>query len=733
MDRVSVDLEYCYGIKKLHYRFDFSQRKAWAIYAPNGSMKTSFAQTFKDLANNESSEDRMFPFRTTVRTIVDENGAELPEDSVLVLPPYDEFFSHTEKTSTLLVNNTLRQEYEELHAEIAESKKKFLTAMKKQSGSKKRLDQEIALAFTRTDEDEAFYLALNRIKDELVEQPDAPFASIKYDSIFEDNVLNALGEEDFQTAIQDYITRYNQLLASSTYFKKGTFEYYNASQIAKTLAKNGFFDAKHTITLHAGEKLEIGTQEQLEKLIAAELNTITNDEDLKTKFDAIKGRLEKNATLRGFHQYLCDHVFLLPHLANIDLLKERIWKSYFKANESLYCDLLEKYERVKARRREIEEEARDERTLWEKAIELFNDRFFVPFKLEVKNKAAVALGSDAMLDLGYTFEDDGNSVQVERDRLMKSLSQGEKKALYILNIIFEIEVRRQSGQETLFIVDDIADSFDYKNKYAIIQYLQDISEEPAFKQIILTHNFDFFRTIKGRFIGYSGCLMATKSLTDVVLTQASGIDNPFVKDWKASFFRDRKKKIATIPFMRNLIEYIHGDKHSNYIKLTSLLHWKEGSATITQQELDDVYVQLFGVNGASSDGSMAVVDIIKQEANACLSAGSGANFENKIVLSIAIRLAAEQFMANKIADPKFLANIQVNQTQALLKEFKQKFSEEDEAVRILQNVVLMTPENIHLNAFMYEPILDMSDEHLKQLYSTVLNLDSEHPSVGVAT
>jgi len=34
----------------------------------------------------------------------------------------------------------------------------------------------------------------------------------------------------------------------------------------------------------------------------------------------------------------------------------------------------------------------------------------------------------------------------------------------------------------------------------------------------------------------------------------------------------------------------------------------------------------------------------------------------------------------------------------------------------------MTPENIHLNSFMYEPILDMSNEYLKQLYSDVSRL-----------
>ena len=142
----------------------------------------------------------------------------------------------------------------------------------------------------------------------------------------------------------------------------------------------------------------------------------------------------------------------MPHLANLDLFKENIWKSYFKANESAYNDLLARYRHVKAKRKEVEDKARSESTHWEAAIDLFNDRFIVPFKLVAKNKAAVVFGHDSMLDLGYTFTDGGESTSVERDELMKSLSQGEKKALYILNIIFEIEVRRHAKSETLFVV-----------------------------------------------------------------------------------------------------------------------------------------------------------------------------------------------------------------------------------------------------------------------------------------
>jgi hypothetical protein len=174
MSRVSVKLENCYGIRKLSYEFDFTQRSAYAVYAPNGSMKSSLAQTFKDIADGEESSDRIFPSRVTVRNVKDENGKELARDRVLVLPPYDEFFRHTEQTSTLLVNNTLKKEYEQLHLDLNRSKTAFLKAMKQQSGSKKALDDEIALSFMKSTDNDAFYRALERVKTEVAEQKMPP-------------------------------------------------------------------------------------------------------------------------------------------------------------------------------------------------------------------------------------------------------------------------------------------------------------------------------------------------------------------------------------------------------------------------------------------------------------------------------------------------------------------------------------------------------------------------------
>ena len=63
MKTLTIDLENCYGIRKLEKSFDFSKTNAIAIYAPNGSMKSSLAQTFQDIATGTDSKDRIFPER----------------------------------------------------------------------------------------------------------------------------------------------------------------------------------------------------------------------------------------------------------------------------------------------------------------------------------------------------------------------------------------------------------------------------------------------------------------------------------------------------------------------------------------------------------------------------------------------------------------------------------------------------------------------------------------------
>lgn len=384
-----------------------------------------------------------------------------------------------------------------------------------------------------------------------------------------------------------------------------------------------------------------------------------------------------------------------------------------------------KYDAAKDRRREIEEIARNQVTQWEETIEIFNDRFFVPFELEARNKAAVMLGQAGIIELGFRYLDEGESAELSRNELLQSLSMGERKALYILNVIFEIETRRKSHQETLIVVDDLADSFDYRNKYAIIEYLREISQDGLFSLIMMTHNFDFFRTVESRFVSYRHCLMASKSQDRITLSPAKGIRNVFAKDWKLNFFEDSKKKIACIPFLRNLVEMTTGETDPHYQTLTMILHWKSGSDSVSVSQLDEIYNSICNANGSSENPDQMVHELITEQAAACLSADTGINLENKIVLAIATRLAAERFMAERLQTCGEVPHFDANQARGLTDRFKSTFPN-DQAISKLERVSLMTPENIHVNSFMYEPIVDMSDDHLRKLYKEVTSLDQQH-------
>lgn len=721
MDKLKLQLEHCYGIRKLDVVLDFAGNAAIAIYAPNGSMKSSLACTLQDIADDKPSRDRIFPGRATLRVVQDENNTNIGAANVLVLRPFEEFASTGNATATLLVNATLRQEYEALHSGVTAARAALIAAIKSTSKTKRSVDREVLSTFAPAGGD--FDATLAGLKEELSKDWEPIFKDVPYDVLNDERVVAFLGQGDFRTAINDYTKKYNELLAASKYFKNGGFNYYAATNVAKELKASGFFKAKHSVSLNGDEKKEINSEAELQALVDAERAKISEDAALRQKYGELEKQIQKNAQLREFEAYLQGHEELLPELADPVAFNKKLWLSYLKANHALYVDLISKIEQAAVRSAEIEAQAGQEHTQWQDVIDMFNNRFIVPFHLEVANKVQVVLGKDTAPRLGFVFKDGSDHAQVEREALLQTLSTGEKKAFHVLNMLFDIEVRRAAGQQTLLVVDDIADSFDYKNKYAIVQYLSDLAEHQHFKLLILTHNFDFFRTIESRrLVQRKNCFMVSKTAAGVTLEAAQGVRNVFSNVWKPAFFNDDRKKICCVPFMRNLIEYTKGEADPDYLLLTSLLHWKAGTDQITVADLDGIYTRLFGATGQSGNAAARVVDLLAAEVAVCLQAPDGINFENKVVLAIATRLQAERFMAAKINDAAWLAGITANQTPTLLKRYRDDFPAELANVGVIQRVLLMTPENIHLNSFMYEPILDMSDQHLRRLHAEVVAL-----------
>ena len=117
-----------------------------------------------------------------------------------------------------------------------------------------------------------------------------------------------------------------------------------------------------------------------------------------------------------------------------------------------------------------------------------------------------------------------------------------------------------------------------------------------------------------------------------------------------------------------------------------------------------------------------LVDLIQEQARKVKP--NNILLEYKILLSMAIRLLAEEFMITKISEKEKVEEPTKNQTRYLIDELRRLYPEtRTDILRILDAVNIITPEQIHFNSFMYEPLVDMDILELLQLYRQVNNLD----------
>ena len=718
VQQVKINLTNCYGIDALKHTFDFSNNNMpIVIYAPNGVMKTSLAKSMRQYAENSEPEDIFFPERKSEFTVCNEADDPLDREAIFVIDSIDEKYQSS-RISTLLASEELKVRYDEIFGSIAEKKEKLLKALRKPSGLTKDIDLAIAGAFKVRRED--VLVALARLEREVKEGAHSQFLGLKYKTLFSDKVLEFLQQSDIKALIDDYTTIYEKIIDNSLYFKKGIFNHSNAEMIAKNLKSNGWFEGGHSVNLnHEGKKSEIKTDAELVEAIEAEKQKILTDPLLADMFQKVDSTLT-TAELRNFRDYLIENPFVVAELSDIDAFKQRVWISYLVENSSEYFDLIQEYDSSKEKIKAIIGEAEKEQTRWESVIALFNDRFSVPFTVHVENKGDAVLNVSAP-QIAFYMEDlaGGPARKTDRNVLDKGLSNGEKRALYILNIIFEVEARRKAGIETLVVLDDIADSFDYKNKYAIVEYLSDMRAEQGFHLVILTHNYDFYRTVRGRLGIYGANKLLCNRLNGALqLIPDSISDNPF-EGWKNDL-QNPATLVASIPFVRNLAEYVGNETALD--TLTSLLHIKEQTQLLTVNDLYGVYQSVLA-EGSFSDFSGKADSVFELVMTACAAIcdldDDNLALEQKIALSVGIRLVAEQVLIDEIRDPDYVGSIQKNQTGKLIRKYEKSDQCDSKILQAVKRVSLMTPENIHLNSFMFEPILDMSGHHLKSLFQEV--------------
>ncbi|MDK2041305.1 ATP-binding protein [Aliarcobacter butzleri] len=752
MQSLKVEFENCYGIEKLNKEFNFTiENNVNVIYAKNGLMKTSFAKIFKKFQKGKEGDIKDIIFNKTpiVKNIKVDN-IDINKDEIFVINSFEKAYE-SGSISSLLINEDIRTRL----VEIIRIKNSIFTNLKDKSGldSNKglstkgflKLEEQILKDFNFAEQSFLQNIA------SLSLDVDYDYSDIEYSQVFHKAVFNNIIKTDFQTSIRDYLEKSDEIYEDYTFFEKGNLNLPKLKNIKKELETSSFFVKTNKIYLDgSGEFANL--QALVDKIEEIELRLQET-----TAFKAIDKAL---STIDG--KFLKDIIennpAIIEELAlnNLTNFRRKLWLSYLKLDEIDFNTLKENYLMLIEEIRALDINT----TLWKKSLKIFNDRFSLPFSMDIDNPISSITGES----LPKIIFDFGNGVLINRDELENNdtLSQGEKRALYLLNIIFDVEKRKNENEKTLFIIDDIADSFDYKNKYAIIEYLREISKFPNFYMIILSHNFDFYRIISNRLnLSRQNKLHASKNANEVNINPEHYQNNPF-STWKnvlkARIYNHYtytstdaiKHILSLIPFVRNLIEY-GKDKHVNnytvsmgdYLLLTNLLHIKDETKNIKFNQLKTIYGEY--IDNDSFDSSIdlnndSVYDsIINIADNNILD--ENILLENKIILAIAIRLISEEFMKSKIEishhiftwknrnrtintgnKDVFLTFIDscTNQTWELFNGYRQIGSNDN--IQKLDSVNIMTPENIHLNSFMYEPLLDMDIIELKQLYTEVKGL-----------
>lgn len=733
MNKLNIELTNCFGIDSLNHEFDFGKGNTFSIYARNGLMKTSFAKTFQLIQQGKKENISDAIFGEPGSAIVQIDGQDIEKKQVFVVKSYES--SYESDISSLLIKGDIQTQLKD----VFKVRTKLLKALEKDSGLKiKRtslgktvyeLEPTIVKDFDFNEKD-----ILSNLMELASYEPEIECSDIPYSVIFDDTVLKKIKDTKFQEGIRDFITSSDEIYSSFEYLEKGNLTLPKLKDLKKSLVKDAFFVKQN-------------------KVILSGQDAITNSEALEQHISNIETKIQQTPAYKAIENLLNDskgivlkdiietnpEIIGFLALDKLQTLKKCLWGSYIRHNSILFEELCDKYNDFS----EAIDALEIDDTPWKKALDIFNQRFTVPFMMNVVNLKGAIIG-ESVPQAEFSFKKGDTVKTIDRSKLEKldTLSQGEKRALYLLNIIFDIEQIKNTGEETLLVIDDIADSFDYKNKYAIIEYLYELAQVSNIYMLILTHNFDFYRTVASRLsVNRSNRLIADYSNDVLKLEVEYYQDKPF-KNWKNN--PKEKDIFALLPFVRNLIEYGVDQNISHtgedFLFLTSLLHEKQDSRRITFGDIEPLYKHYAGVTQFDASVGTDVVVLSKLYSVCDDITTFDTKLENKIVLSIGIRHKAEEYIIQQIhnytgqlswrknkqnyrgTNVEFMNFVQNNgnQTRELFNGYKQ-FGDADK-IKILNEVNIMTPEHIHVNSFMYEPILDMDIVELHRLYHTIKNL-----------
>lgn len=747
---MKISLKNCYGIAELKEQHFFQQRKSVEVlYSPNGTMKTSFAKALKDVSEGKRPKDIIYPENTTSYDIElkgityahnQETDTEEPTDvpDIKVFESRAEHFTNVafdKSIQNLLADNEHKRELQQ-HSEILRTMIRDINENANKYVKELRAENKEILTLNgmlKTLELDGVQNIDSNTNLELLESICEQILKIKYDNHIDESYVNyfipTTALIDVVDANKDGLLKYielNKKLEEESTFFSSDFSPTQGETLVTQFKKNNFFKSHNAVLKTTQEAFEDDTS--YETFVTNKKQEIFTSDEVQKQYDILKKAFSSQTATKYF-ELIIESPEKIKRVVELGARQFNLNIIEYICGQGTYNfeNIRGEYTSYKDEKKKVVEHAKSADTLWESVVEEFNERFHLPYTIGIKNvEDAILKEKVPMLQFFKRGTDD---QIIEKEQIGTTLSQGEERAYFLLNIILEIEQLKKEcnldNKEYLLVFDDIVDSFDYKNKYAIVEYLLEISQNTCFKTMILTHNYDFFRTIKGRIQAQGRFCMSDKG----VLTFSKGDDKEILNTYRKSY-KDQDgemsvdKLIAMVPFMRNIAEYL--DFNSEKEELTKCLHIKDKSTAM--REVYNIFDTIFKINSAAYNtekrNGELFIDVLFQSADTRKTHPSGDLLTDKVILSMACRLLLEKIIIEKCGLTKAqMDGISSNQTRELTKFIT---TTDTELQKLAQRVNIVTPESIHLNSFMIEPLLDLSIGEFEILYKDLKTYAIQH-------
>ena len=358
------------------------------------------------------------------------------------------------------------------------------------------------------------------------------------------------------------------------------------------------------------------------------------------------------------------------------------------------------------------------------------------------------------------------------EEFQKVASSGERRAVNFLYFLMQLNacaIDQLKGVSSAspdmlkgyVILDDIADIFDSRNRMAMVEFLRSLTVRvPNVRWIFFSHNYDVYRYLSNRLcVAKENRFVATKrseggkNIVTLSRDYYAGEGDPF-RNWVKNI-DDRKKFLALIPFVRQLIIFTRDDapkgevEHAKNKKiLTHLLHYfpqgedGKGTEMITVGEIVRILKNYIDFDESKINfRDRTIFDLLLDTCNTIVETKEEAqgnekvlrvteiDLVNKVVLAIGIRLLAEKYMLKRGAT----VGGNSNRTYALYDSFVKKYGNNNlQPVDVLYKLsccVAFHPDFIHMNSFHYEPLMDLEGTELAEYYryfKALTEAENEH-------